>query len=96
MLEHTFNLDMLSQSDSLGNTPLHYAVETGFTQGVILLTNQGCQLEIFNLDYLTPLMLALKKHHISIAEFLIKKGASPYLLSSKYESALNMAIEMVK
>nr|CDS32633.1 multiple ankyrin repeats single kh domain [Hymenolepis microstoma] len=94
MFEHTLNVVILNKSDALGNTPLHYAVESGFMQGVVLLANQGCQLELFNLDHLTPLMLALKEHHIAVAEFLIKEGASPYLLNSKYESALNMAIEM--
>ncbi|VDO00179.1 unnamed protein product [Rodentolepis nana] len=96
ILQHVTNLELLDKADELGNTPLHYAVDTGFTHGVDLLTNHGCQMELFNIDHLSPLMLALKKHHIGIAEMLIDRGASPYSLNLKVESALNMAIEMLQ
>ncbi|KAM3181529.1 hypothetical protein ACTXT7_014187 [Hymenolepis weldensis] len=94
MLEYIADAEMVNEADELGNMPLHYAVDTGFTQGVHLLTSQECQMERFNMDNLSPLMLALERHHIGIAEMLIDRGASPYSLNSKHESALNMAIEM--
>lgn len=95
ILNYIDDVEMVNTADELGNTPLHYAVDTGFTHGVHLLTSQECQMDRFNTDNLSPLMLALEKHHIGIAEMLIDKGASPYSLNSKHESALSMAIEMV-
>lgn len=87
---------MLNQPDDFGNTPLHHAAMVGSTICAYVLIVHGCNLDPLNHRNLTPLMTALENNRPDTARMLLFLGASPFLLTPQFESALTMAIEMVR
>ena len=60
-----------------GFTPLLHAVMAGNLEIVRLLVAAGADVNDAAPDGMTPLILAITKHHEDVALFLIEKGASP-------------------
>jgi ankyrin repeat protein len=56
-------------------TPLQYAVESGFTEIVKLLIENGADLNKSNNDGCTPLHLAATYGHLEVIKLLIENGA---------------------
>jgi ankyrin repeat protein len=66
--------------DSYGNTPLHWAANWGFLEGVRLLLEYGADINAQNTDGETPLHRALRgsrKEQAETLEFLLEHGADP-------------------
>ncbi|VUZ55031.1 unnamed protein product [Hymenolepis diminuta] len=91
ILRYSKNID---KSDNYGNTALHYAAINGFMDGVNLLIKNRCNLNVQNIIGLSPLMEAIFNHHTDVANRLLEAGASPYILSSSFESAITHAASM--
>lgn len=87
--------EMLNQNDDFGNTLLHEAAISGNIHNAHLLIYNGCDLNPLNHMNYTPLMMALEYNHFKIARLLLYEGASPFILTPQFESALNIAIEKV-
>ena len=79
-----------------GLTPLHIAASQKFTYGVAMLLRRGVSVDVANEKGHTALHIALDKGEMTIASFLLKKGANPNLrydgdgVQNKY-SALYLA-----
>ncbi|VDO06264.1 unnamed protein product [Rodentolepis nana] len=81
----------IDQPNSIGFTALHYAAKDGFMEGVNFLLEKRCLLDQQNRLGWTPLMLSIYNKHYDIANQLLDAGASPYLLSHEFESAITIA-----
>jgi len=66
LLERGVNLNT---QNKCGETPLHCAVKTGYTPLVTTLVNRGADIEIQNLEYITPYDIAIANFP-EIAEYL--------------------------
>jgi ankyrin repeat protein len=54
--------DIIDVADSLGQTPLHKAVYYAFFEGVEFLVKRGANVDLGDLDYATPLLMAKYLH----------------------------------
>ncbi|VDL58906.1 unnamed protein product, partial [Hymenolepis diminuta] len=88
------NYSTLRQIDGHGNTALHHAAENGFMEAVKLLIKYKCGLNAINNMGFTPLLVALQNYHTEVARELLNAGASAYILSPKFDSALGLAIKL--
>jgi len=68
------DVDLLN-TDKQGNTALHLAAKLGQMANVILLEKQLKKVDVLNLRSQTPLILAIKSGHPTIAQWLVNKGA---------------------
>ncbi|KAM7542699.1 hypothetical protein Aperf_G00000007571 [Anoplocephala perfoliata] len=82
----------LNQPDDFGDTPLHHAARIGSTASVYILFAYGCNLDPLNGEGYTPLYTALENERLDTARMLLFLGASPFILTEVYESALTFAI----
>lgn len=89
------NYSTLRQIDGHGNTALHHAAENGFMEAIKLLIKYKCGLNSTNNMGFTPLIVALQNYHTEVAKELLNAGASAYILSPKFDSALGLAIKLV-
>ncbi|GAM28114.1 hypothetical protein SAMD00019534_112900 [Acytostelium subglobosum LB1] len=65
----------INATDSSGNTPLHYAVQSNSTESMRLLLEKGCDRNVKNTDGQTSLHLAVKSNNISLPMLLLRHGA---------------------
>jgi len=87
-----FSSTVLSDSDSSGNGPLHYAAMAGLAEGVQFLATEGVPIDARNKDGQTPLMLALRKDSTGTVNVLLALGADTDARDSSGSTALHMAI----
>ncbi|VDL11685.1 unnamed protein product [Hymenolepis diminuta] len=81
----------IDRRNFIGFTALHYAAKDGFMEGINLLLENHCILDQQNFLGWTPLMVAINSKHFDVANRLLDAGASPYLLSPEFESAITLA-----
>lgn len=86
----------IDRRNFIGFTALHYAAKDGFMEGINLLLENHCILDQQNFLGWTPLMVAIHSKHIDVANRLLDAGASPYLLSPEFESAITLAASQVR
>ncbi|KAK1369758.1 ankyrin-3 [Heracleum sosnowskyi] len=70
---------------------LHYAARHGDFSAVKLLTGRGYDINVFDGDGNTPLMLSARGGHASICQLLISQGARCDIKNSRGETALSLA-----
>ena len=93
----------LSQVDTVGNTGLHWAVESGNLEMVRLLVNKGAKMDVRRGDGRTPLAVAIFGFHrywrreekLDIIQFLISSGASQPLLIASALGNLKLVSEIL-
>ena len=73
-----YSYPSLNTKDFDGNTPLHIAIDCGFTELAQLLIEKGADLNISNNSGKSFLYLATKKKNYRIVICLVEKGASFY------------------
>lgn len=79
------------EAASIAFYALHRAARIGDLNLVNVLTNKGCDVNSFDVDGYTPLMLAAKGGHADICELLISKGAICDTENARQETALMLA-----
>ncbi|VUZ54659.1 unnamed protein product [Hymenolepis diminuta] len=84
-----------NEIDEFGNTPLHYAAETGYKPGIILLLSHHSHVDPINRFGWTPLTAAIINYHLEVAKMLVDAGASPYYFFRNSESPLTAALASV-
>ena len=64
-----------------GCTALHYASFYGYQPIAQLLLDHACKVDLKNFSGVTPLMWAIERRHLHIAQLLVANGAqvSPFL-----------------
>ena len=84
----------VSLPDYDGRTALHFAVGSSDNSCEILscLIENGADINKGRIDNQTPLMVAVKKGHISVATFLIERGADVDLQDENGNTALHHAL----
>ena len=88
--------------DSENRTPLHWAAIFGAPLDIVeLLINEGAVLDSRDDFHMTPLHHAVMNNFIEMAEMLIARGASVYVIGVESISVLHLAmvscnLEMVK
>ncbi len=87
-----FSSSVLSNKDTSGNGPLHYAAMAGLAEGAEFLVSQGVPIDARNKDAQTPLMLALRKDSTGTVNKLLDLGADTDARDSSGSTALHMAI----
>ncbi|KAF7813623.1 ankyrin-3 isoform X1 [Senna tora] len=73
--------------------PLHCAIRHGDIKYVQKLTKKGCDVNAFDDNGYTPLMLAARGNHGEICELLISCGAKCDIQNERHETALSLARE---
>ncbi|KAF8018464.1 hypothetical protein BT93_H3374 [Corymbia citriodora subsp. variegata] len=84
--EHQERLD-----NSGGLNSLHDAARDGLIDLVRVLTSKGHNVNAFDADGYTPLMLAAKGGHGALCELLISHGARCSLENARHETALSLS-----
>lgn len=80
-------------SDSLGNTPAHWACAMSQSETLGLLLYHGVNPNAANHAGVTPLMLALSKGHMEMSEKLLQYGADMSLADRRGNTALHRALQ---
>lgn len=70
---------------------LHFAARNGDFSAVKLLTSRGYDVNMYDGDGYTPLMLAAKEGHARLCQLLITCGANCNIKNAKGETALSLA-----
>ena len=78
----------LNARGAMGNTALHWALESGSEEIVGLLLPRKPQLELKNLQDLTPLQLAVNSGQVKLAQKLLQAGANPNVRFERKGAAL--------
>ena len=60
-------------------TPLHYAAHSGSDEQVQILLDKGVPVDVQSENSQTPLILAVKKQHLSTTRLLLENKANPDL-----------------
>ncbi|HPA88853.1 MAG TPA: ankyrin repeat domain-containing protein [Quisquiliibacterium sp.] len=68
-----------AQVNQSGWTALHYAASAGQLSVVQYLLDQHAFIDALSPNQTTPLMMAAREKHLSVAQLLIKEGADPSL-----------------
>ena len=85
------NIDKNLQN-RLGATPLHYIARTGDLEACkALIETAKANMEIKDLEGMTPLLIAVKLSRTDIIEYLIQKGANTDATNNKGQNALHIA-----
>lgn len=87
--------DAINEQDNRGFTALHHAAKDGFMEGLKLLLEHHCKVDVLNVLGLTPLMIAIISAEFELANQLLDAGASPYHLTLENESPITIAAKMV-
>lgn len=75
----------------IGFYALHRAANRGDLNLVHILTSRGCDVNAFDADGYTPLMLAARGGYGGVCELLISCGAKCDIENSRHETALSLA-----
>ncbi|KAE8687939.1 kinase family protein [Hibiscus syriacus] len=75
----------------IGFYALHRAAKRGDLNLVQVLVNRGCDVNAFDADGYTPLMLSARGGHGVLCEFLISSGAKCDIENARHETALSLA-----
>ncbi|KAK2600076.1 hypothetical protein QQS21_005162 [Conoideocrella luteorostrata] len=80
------------QRDSLGRTPLRYAVECS-QQGIVqMLLEKGADVNTRSDDGTTPLYRAISRKHRGVVQLLLEKGASTAIKNEDGSTPLHLAV----
>ena len=97
MDEDLFERHLARRTDRYGNTPLHIAAKEG-SENVLEVILQSMEkhklllhLEVENFRRHTPLLLALQKKHLGVAELLVNAGAK--VTKSTFDKAKEQGID---
>ena len=74
-----------------GDTALHYACEGGDMRIALLIISNSTDIDVVNQEGMTPLMYAIQKKHVKLAETLVSMGADPFITDKNQCSALDWA-----
>lgn len=93
--------DLVSQGANVnfttrGETALHHAIRSGCFESVKFLIEARAELNVFNKDGESPLILAAKNRNAEITKLLIENGADVNLKNDKEMSALKILREEEK
>lgn len=88
LLQHQANV---RARDLLGNTALHWAVETGQVETVKLLLENHAEIDTLNNDGLSPLLQATIRRDLGILLTLLDKGVNVNQVSTNGGTALHTA-----
>jgi ankyrin repeat protein len=80
------NTNIKNQYDS-GDTALHYACEEGDLRIAMLIIAHSSVIDAKNNEEMTPLMYAVQKRHVKLAEILVNRGADPFVCDRNGKSA---------
>lgn len=69
----------VNEPDDYGETPLHYAADSGHVSIIELLLRYGAEIDGRNRHRQTPLMRAAMFGHLEAVRFLLDKDADPKL-----------------
>lgn len=67
--------ERINEKDSLGQTPLHLAMDAGKTEAIKFLVNKGADMNARDNDKRTPLYYIEMRPNEELEEFLREKGA---------------------
>jgi len=80
-------------SSLLSATALHRAIsEEDFEDAKILIETNAVDIDEQNANHNTALHIAIKKHHLNFAQYLLEKGANPNIKDDDGFNALQLAI----
>jgi ankyrin repeat protein len=82
-----------NQYDS-GDSALHYACDGGDTTIALMIISNSTDLNLRNYEGMTPLMYAVQKKHLKLAETLISMGADPFVTDKCSLSAIDWAFKV--
>lgn len=85
-----------AQVNQAGWTALHYAAAAGDLQIVAVLLEHRADLNALSPNHTTPLMMAARKGNVSVAELLLKEGASLSAKNMQGMTAFDFAVESEK
>ena len=80
----------LDVPDNAGNTPLQIAALEGYTDIVRLLLENGCDVNIKNIDKDTPLIDAVENGHVEVVRLLLEHGADPRLANARGQEPVEL------
>lgn len=69
----------LHSKDTLGDTPLHIVTIWGEIDSVKALVDAGAEIDAIGEYGMTPLYEAISRDNAEIVDFLLSRGANPYL-----------------
>ncbi len=73
--DHGVDANLFFPDDPEGWTPMHYAAKHGALNVVIGLISRGAGVDPPDLNFKTPLMLAIENNRFTVARSLIEFGA---------------------
>ncbi len=79
-------------TDATWTTPLIVAARDGHLDMVRLLVDAGAVIDWQDREWLTPLILATQRNHPRVADFLLARGANPWLTDRWRRRALDYAL----
>ncbi|KAF7839771.1 ankyrin-3 isoform X1 [Senna tora] len=91
LLEHAFEKG--SNASNIELNPLHKCASNGDTDLVHKLIKGGFDVNAFDDDGYTPLMLAARECHSKVCELLVSFGAKCDIQNERHETALSLARE---
>ncbi|ANB59930.1 ankyrin repeat domain-containing protein [Anoxybacteroides amylolyticum] len=93
LVKQMINKQTVKERDKDGNTPLHYAIDSGDIELVRLLVQHGADVNATNEAGTTPLMKAAQFGQTEIVKFLYAHGADINRTDDQGETALSKAVE---
>ncbi len=94
LIKHNAKVD---QSDTSGNTPLHYAAAYGWEQCAQVLIKYGADPGSENAWKTTPLVIALQKNHLSLVKSLlsVKEDVNANTKDDEGRTLLTLAVSSI-
>ena len=93
LAEHGIDLNIQSETDTDGMTPLTIAAQSGYIRMVNFLIEQKTDLNATSQSGMTPLMYAAQNGHQLIVKDLLANGADVNIETEAHENALQFAKE---
>lgn len=81
----------IHETDSMGNTALHWAAAGNHLEAVQLAIKFGANINTQNNYGETPLHKAVWKNHVDVAEFLVQSGAETEIQNKQQQTPLALA-----
>lgn len=89
-----FGADEHKHYDRYGNFPLHLAVIKGFLKVTnVMLNYKNADVNVFSLNFMTPLHFAAKYGHVEIVTMLLMKGARVNVSNDDGITPLRLALQ---